>query len=120
MFIEKTDRCKRAIRLDNKDVFHIRRITERNSSLCKAVVYFVFHLIDHNDRIGGPSALNFEEKRGFDLFIRQPDDKLGFLKVAVLGSFSFFILFLLFGFLKYRHPDEEVVELLTTPLDLAG
>lgn len=59
-------------------------------------------------------------KEDFELIIRQPDDKLGFLKVAVLGSFSFFILFLLFGFLKHRHPDEEVVEFLTTPLDLAG
>lgn len=51
MLIEKMDRCKGSICFHNKDVLHIRGITESDALLCKTVIDFIFHLIDHDDRV---------------------------------------------------------------------
>ena len=74
MFVEKADRSKGSIGFHNKDVFHIRRITEGDALFCKTVINFILHLIDHDDRICGYPALDLKKKRGFNLFIWQTAD----------------------------------------------
>lgn len=89
MLIEKADRSKGAICFHNKDVFHIRCITEGDALLCKTVIDFILHLIDHNDRICGYPALDLKKKRGFDLFSGETTDQFRFLKEAFLRGHSF-------------------------------
>ena len=86
MLVEKADRSKGTISFHNKDVLHIRCITEGDALLCKAVIDFILHLIDHNDRVSRYPALDFEKKRGIDLFIWDAADQFRLLKETFLSE----------------------------------
>ena len=88
MFIEQTDWCKGAICFHNKDVLHIRCITESDPLLCKTVIDLILHLIDHDDRVRGYPALDLKKKRGVDQLIGQTADQFRFLEEAFLWGYS--------------------------------
>ena len=76
MLIEETNRCKGSICFYNKDVLHIRCITESDAPLCKTVIDFILYLIDYDDRVGRYSALDLKKKRSFDQLIGQTIDQV--------------------------------------------
>lgn len=88
MLIEKADWSEGAIGFYNKDVLHIRCITEGDALFCKTLIDLILHLIDHNDRVSGYPALNLEKKRGINLFIREVADQFRFLKETFLWGRS--------------------------------
>lgn len=88
MLVEKADRSKGTISFHNKDVLHVRCITEGDALLCKTVIDLILHLIDHNDRVSGYPALDFEKKRGIDLFIQEAADQFRLLKETFLWRYS--------------------------------
>ena len=52
VFVEYSDRSKRAIMLNDVYVGHVRRVAKSYPLLCKAIVHLVLDLIYDDDGIG--------------------------------------------------------------------
>lgn len=82
MFIEQADRCQGAVCFHNKDVLYIRGIAKGDPMFGKTVINLILHLVDHDNRISGYPAFDFEEERAFNQIIREPANQFRLLQKA--------------------------------------
>ena len=62
LFVEQADGCQCSILFYNKDLRHIRRITQADALLCKTAVHFVLHMVNGKDTVRRNTAFNFKQK----------------------------------------------------------
>ena len=101
-FVEKTDRGQCPICLNNKDIFHIRRIAQADTLAGKPIVYFVFDLVNYNDTVSRNTAFDLQEKIFADIICRKSADLFRLREEAVLG----------------RHSPERSMRRLVIPLNI--
>ena len=83
-FVKESDGSKCSVSFYNKDIFHIRLISNFDTLLCETVIHLIFNLINDNDTVRRYAAFKFQKEAVFDFLIRQPADAVRLRKETVL------------------------------------
>ncbi|MDE7232761.1 MAG: hypothetical protein K2N37_06790, partial [Lachnospiraceae bacterium] len=88
MFVKELYGSKGAVLLHHKYLFQIRGIAQPDASFCKAVIDFIFRMVNDNDTVCGNGPFNLQKESAFDLCIIQPPDMARFGEETVYRRLS--------------------------------